>query len=92
MRGVVQGVGFRPFVHRLAQRHGLAGFVFNDAGGVVIEVEGDPGAVARFAAAVASEAPPLARVVEVVASPRAPSGETGFADPPEPASPDGARR
>jgi hydrogenase maturation protein HypF len=89
VRGVVQGVGFRPFVHRLAERHGLAGFVFNDAAGVVIEVEGDPGAVARFSDAVASDAPPLARVVEVVASPREPSGETGFAILPSPGTPDG---
>src|SRR3954447_7255402 len=46
IRGVVQGVGFRPFVHRLAERHGLAGFVFNDADGVVVEVEGDGEALA----------------------------------------------
>ena len=39
-RGVVQGVGFRPFVYRLAREHGLGGYVLNDGDGVVIEVEG----------------------------------------------------
>ena len=41
VKGVVQGVGFRPFVHGLARRHGLAGFVLNDGEAVVIEAEGD---------------------------------------------------
>ena len=40
VRGVVQGVGFRPFVYRLAMEEGLAGFIGNDSGGVTIEVEG----------------------------------------------------
>ena len=40
MRGVVQGVGFRPFVYRLAAEEGLAGFIGNDTGGVTIEIEG----------------------------------------------------
>jgi len=42
VRGVVQGVGFRPFVYRLAQEEGLAGFIGNDTDGVTIEVEGEP--------------------------------------------------
>ena len=41
VRGTVQGVGFRPYVHGLAQRFDLSGFVFNDNDGVVVEVEGD---------------------------------------------------
>jgi acylphosphatase len=52
VEGIVQGVGFRPFVHALAHRLGLAGFVGNDARGVVVEVEGGPAAVARFRAAL----------------------------------------
>jgi len=60
--GVVQGVGFRPFVHRLAAEHGLAGFVRNDARGVEIEVEGAADAVERFLEALRSDGPPLASV------------------------------
>ncbi|MBL8658948.1 MAG: carbamoyltransferase HypF [Rhodospirillales bacterium] len=59
--GRVQGVGFRPFVYRLAVAHGLSGWVRNRAGAVAVVVEGDPDAVARFAAALIAEAPPLAR-------------------------------
>ena len=63
--GVVQGVGFRPFVHRLAHELDLGGHVGNDAGGVFIEVEGPSVGVDAFLARVRSEAPPLARVAEV---------------------------
>jgi hydrogenase maturation protein HypF len=65
--GVVQGVGFRPFVYGLAARHGLTGFVLNDGEGVVVEAEGETDALDRFAAAIAAEAPPLARVDSVTA-------------------------
>ncbi len=60
--GVVQGVGFRPFVHRLALRHNLAGWVLNSTGDVEIEVEGEPREVAAFVRELRSEAPPLARI------------------------------
>lgn len=76
--GVVQGVGFRPFVYTLAERHGLAGFVLNDGGGVLVEAEGEPGALDDFAAAIAEEAPPLARVDAVVAEAVTPTGEATF--------------
>lgn len=59
--GRVQGVGFRPFVYRLAVGLGLAGRVQNLSGEVVIEAEGDAVALDRFAAALIAEAPPLAR-------------------------------
>jgi hydrogenase maturation protein HypF len=62
VRGVVQGVGFRPFVYRLARELGLAGWVRNDAGGVTIEVQGPPERVAQMAMRVRADAPPLARV------------------------------
>jgi hydrogenase maturation protein HypF len=65
MRGVVQGVGFRPFVHSLARRHGLAGFVLNDGEGVIAEAEGPSPALDAFAAALLADAPPLARVESV---------------------------
>jgi hydrogenase maturation protein HypF len=60
--GTVQGVGFRPFVYRVAHEEGLGGWVLNDEHGVLLEVEGDPGAVAQFFARMRSEAPPLASV------------------------------
>lgn len=60
--GLVQGVGFRPFVHRLAVRHGLAGWVRNTSGRVVVHVEGDPGSIDHFAESLGSEAPVLARI------------------------------
>ncbi|TJY60038.1 carbamoyltransferase HypF [Sinimarinibacterium sp. CAU 1509] len=62
VRGIVQGVGFRPFVYALAQRGGLAGFVRNDGAGVSIEVEGAPAAIQGFRAALRHEAPPRARI------------------------------
>ncbi|MFZ1492084.1 MAG: carbamoyltransferase HypF [Candidatus Competibacter denitrificans] len=61
IRGQVQGVGFRPFVYRLAVRHGLSGFVRNDGAGVTIEVQGPPQAVADFLSDL-RQPPPLARI------------------------------
>lgn len=66
VRGVVQGVGFRPFVYNLARELGLGGFVLNDGRGVAIEVEGAAEAVAAFRRRLAAEAPAAARVDEVV--------------------------
>ncbi|MGB5559885.1 MAG: acylphosphatase, partial [Paracoccaceae bacterium] len=59
--GRVQGVGFRPFVYRLAHRFGLTGGVSNVAGQVVIHVEGADDDIARFETALTCDAPPLAR-------------------------------
>jgi hydrogenase maturation protein HypF len=60
--GLVQGVGFRPFVHRLALRHHLAGWVLNTSGSVEIHVEGDTVALDRFIAELRREAPVLAHI------------------------------
>src|SRR5215218_3488855 len=79
VEGIVQGVGFRPFVHALAGRLGLAGLVGNDAGGVFVEVEGAAETVERFLQALAAEAPPLAVIERVTATPLAPTGAEGFA-------------
>src|SRR5512132_158123 len=79
VEGIVQGVGFRPFVHALAGRLGLAGLVGNDAGGVFVEVEGAAETVERFLEALAAEAPPLAVIERVTATPLAPTGAEGFA-------------
>ena len=76
--GVVQGVGFRPFVYGLASRYSLGGYVVNDGEGVVIEAEGDVATLDSFAAALADEAPSLARVDAVTATPVAPLGERRF--------------
>jgi hydrogenase maturation protein HypF len=77
VRGTVQGVGFRPYVYGLAQRFELGGFVFNDAEGVLIEIEG--ARVPEFVRALRREAPLLARIDAVETEVAAPSGETHFA-------------
>ncbi len=81
--GTVQGVGFRPFVYRLASELGLDGWVLNDTRGVLLEVEGEPAAVERLLARVEGEAPPLAAVEGVECEDLAPVGERGFRDPPQ---------
>jgi hydrogenase maturation protein HypF len=78
VRGVVQGVGFRPFVYRLALEEGLAGWAGNDTDGVVIEVEGPDERLRAFVERIRAEAPPLARIDSVVVRETAPTGETGF--------------
>ncbi|MFE7583881.1 carbamoyltransferase HypF [Streptomyces gardneri] len=78
VRGVVQGVGFRPFVHALATGLRLSGHVTNTADGVVAEIEGDPADVASFCARLTSDAPPLARVESVEAAGMTASGGSGF--------------
>ncbi len=76
--GVVQGVGFRPFVYVTATSLGLAGDVSNDSSGVVIEVEGDRAALDKFEAALRNDAPPLARVERVLSCDLRAEGGTGF--------------
>ena len=78
VRGVVQGVGFRPFVYRLAHDHGLTGWVLNHSGGVDIEVEGAPQALDAFVHDLTAQAPPLARIVAVDVSDAPPLGYERF--------------
>ena len=77
--GTVQGVGFRPYVYRLAGEMSLGGFVLNDAHGVLIEVEGDAPVVDRFLERLPSEAPPLAVVERVVVEKLSVRRDAGFA-------------
>jgi hydrogenase maturation protein HypF len=79
VRGVVQGVGFRPFVYRLATDRSLAGWVLNSTEGVVIEVEGTPDALAGFGTDLIARKPPLAVIEQVQTTALPPVGHTGFA-------------
>jgi len=77
--GVVQGVGFRPFVHNLAQSLGLKGFVLNSSRGVIIEVESaDPAMLDIFVQRIPMELPPLARLEGMEVSPIEPVGHEEF--------------
>ena len=76
--GVVQGVGFRPFVHRLATEEGLAGFVENAGDRVIVEVEGPREGVEGFARVLLRRLPPLARIDRLSDFAVPASGETGF--------------
>jgi hydrogenase maturation protein HypF len=76
--GVVQGVGFRPFVYSLATRLGLAGHVGNDSAGVFIEIEGPASVVGEFLDLLEAQAPPLARIERVSTSALPVSGSAGF--------------
>jgi len=76
--GVVQGVGFRPYVHRLASELGLTGFVGNDALAVFIEVHGRPAAVAEFERRLPLEAPPTSLITEIRESPVGARAESSF--------------
>lgn len=78
VRGIVQGVGFRPFVFRLASSLGLSGFVKNTSEGALIEVEGAEDALNRFLAEIVTELPPLAQIEDLVVGELKPSQETGF--------------
>ncbi|HEX6401828.1 MAG TPA: carbamoyltransferase HypF [Pseudonocardiaceae bacterium] len=78
VEGVVQGVGFRPYVHGLAHRLGLSGRVGNDTAGVFVEIEGAEQAVSEFLATLPAQAPPLAVIEQVKTNPLVPTGESGF--------------
>ncbi|MFE9206294.1 carbamoyltransferase HypF [Micromonospora sp. NPDC007230] len=78
VEGIVQGVGFRPFVHALATEYELAGFVGNDTAGVFVEVEGDGDRLADFVADLSRRAPTLAQVERLTTEVVPPTGQPGF--------------
>ncbi|NLF32679.1 MAG: carbamoyltransferase HypF [Planctomycetes bacterium] len=78
VRGQVQGVGFRPFVYRLATELALTGHVGNDVRGAFVEIEGAPERVERFIADLVARQPPLARITEVQAEALPVAGTTAF--------------
>jgi len=77
--GIVQGVGFRPFVYQCATRLGLNGWVNNDSRGVTIEVEGTTASLAEFGRALREEHPPLATINSIREAEIPPTGACGFA-------------
>jgi hydrogenase maturation protein HypF len=79
VRGIVQGVGFRPFVYNLAQKLGLAGYVLNSSAGVVIEVEGDRTHVDRFVRELTENPPPLAQIENIAIESLEPAAYPAFA-------------
>jgi hydrogenase maturation protein HypF len=78
IRGVVQGVGFRPFVYRLAHQHNLNGWVRNTSGNVEVAIEGTDGSVKEFIDDLRAKAPPLARIDNIETSFCSPQGYTYF--------------
>ncbi|MCK4411167.1 carbamoyltransferase HypF, partial [Candidatus Bipolaricaulota bacterium] len=78
VRGVVQGVGFRPFVYRLARQYNLKGWVRNTSGNVEIEVEGDEQALGDFLANFEAKAPPRAQIEEIETTSHRAKGYTDF--------------
>ncbi|MBM4031702.1 MAG: carbamoyltransferase HypF [Planctomycetes bacterium] len=78
VRGTVQGVGFRPYIYRLARSLALAGWVRNDSSGVLIEVEGPRERCERFVERLVPEAPPVADIAEVRHEAIPPVGDAGF--------------
>ncbi len=78
VEGTVQGVGFRPYVYRLASELGLGGYVLNDTRGVLLEVEGESEAVERFLERLPAEAPPLASVERVACEELRERGDARF--------------
>jgi hydrogenase maturation protein HypF len=78
VEGIVQGVGFRPFVYSLATGLGLRGFVGNDSDGVFAEVEGPAEDIADFLRGLERDAPPLARIERVTSMPVRPDGSRSF--------------
>ena len=65
IKGIVQGVGFRPFIHRLVRRHNLCGTIRNTSSGVTMELEGEQAEISAFLQELPHDAPPLAVIEEI---------------------------
>jgi hydrogenase maturation protein HypF len=78
VRGVVQGVGFRPFIYQLATRHDLRGWVCNTSEDVRIEVEGETGDIKRFLHGLREQAPPLSRIENIAVTLGSPANYEKF--------------
>jgi len=78
LTGIVQGVGFRPFVYNLAVAHDLRGWVRNTSAGVQVHVEGQPEVLDAFVQGLTTQAPPLARIETISITDRSPNGYKGF--------------
>ncbi|MGC9360132.1 MAG: carbamoyltransferase HypF, partial [Anaerolineae bacterium] len=78
VKGIVQGVGFRPTIYRLAQEHHVCGWIRNTSWGVEIQAEGENGELDAFCQAISAEAPPLAQVESVSCEPAAVEGHMQF--------------
>jgi hydrogenase maturation protein HypF len=78
IRGIVQGVGFRPFIYQIARKLGLRGYVLNSSSGITIEVEGLHMSVEEFIRHIRSSPPPLAQIQELIATDLDPLSEEDF--------------
>lgn len=78
IRGIVQGVGFRPFVYRLARAHAVTGWVLNGDEGVTIHAEGEASALATFVEDLGLKAPPAARIVKIEVQPTSSDDSSDF--------------
>jgi hydrogenase maturation protein HypF len=78
VEGIVQGVGFRPFIYRLSARYGISGWVRNTPAGVLLEGEGEQGRLSAFLHDISAQAPPLAVITSVRSRMLAVTGEEGF--------------
>ncbi len=78
VRGIVQGVGFRPFVYNLAQANNLSGFVLNSSSGVTIELEGSDERITAFLEVLRTKPPALAQIEEIRVDDLTPSGGSSF--------------
>jgi len=78
IEGIVQGVGFRPFIFKLANEFNLKGYIYNDTNGVYIEVEGEEEAIDRFINEIPAKAPPLSLIERIVSEPAEVKGYREF--------------